>query len=77
MWPLVRELVDDVIVVSVREAQLALRTLAQRCHLIAEGAGAVAIAAALSSRCGGHHIAAIISGGNIDPAKFSQILSQN
>ena len=75
MWPLVRELIDDVIVVSVDEAQRAVRELALRQHLIAEGAGGVALAAALSPRCGGNRVAAVISGGNIDPEILSRILA--
>jgi threonine dehydratase len=75
MWPLVRELIDDVIVVTVEEAQNALRELAFRRHLIAEGAGAVALAAALSPRCGGKCVAAVISGGNIDPRILTEILA--
>lgn len=77
MWPLIKDLVDDVIVVSLDEARYALRELAFRCHLIAEGAGAVALAAALSPRCGGSHVAALVSGGNIDPAVLGQILTNN
>ncbi len=75
MWPLVRELIDDVIVVTVEEAQEALRELAFRRHLIAEGAGAVALAAALSPRCGGKRVAAVISGGNIDSRILAEILA--
>jgi threonine dehydratase len=74
MWPLVKELIDDVVVVTVAEARVAVRELALRHHLIAEGAGAVALAAALSPRCQGTHVAAVISGGNIDPARFCDIL---
>ncbi len=75
MWPLVRELIDDVIVVTVDEAQDAVRELAFRQHLIAEGAGAVAFAAARSPRCGGKRVAAVISGGNIDPKILARILT--
>lgn len=75
MWPFIKDLVDDVIVVTLDEAQSALRELAVQSHLIAEGAGAVALAAALSPRCGGTHIAAVISGGNIDPAVLVRLLA--
>jgi threonine dehydratase len=75
MWPLVRELIDEVLVVTLEEARSAIRELALRHHIIAEGAGAVALAAALSSRCSGAHVVAIISGGNIDPATLCQILN--
>jgi threonine dehydratase len=66
MWPLVREVIDDVAVVSVLETRAAVRELALNHHLIAEGAGAIALAAALSAHSIGSRVAAIISGGNID-----------
>ena len=75
MWPLLRELVDDVIVVSIAEIRSAVRALATQCHLVAEGAGAAALAAALSPKCAGRHVAAIISGGNIDAARLAGILA--
>jgi threonine dehydratase len=76
MWPLVRELIDQVIVVKIADAQSAVRDLAFRHHIVAEGAGAVALAAALSPECRGAHVAAIISGGNIDPATLCPILAK-
>jgi len=77
MWPLVSRLVDDVVVVSLSEAEAAVKTLAVKHHLVAEGAGAVAYAAAHSDRCGGKHVAAVISGGNIDPGILGAILARN
>jgi len=77
MWPLVKELIDDVIVVTLSEAKAAVRDLALRHHLIAEGAGGAALAASLSPRCQGTHVAAVISGGNIDPSKLCPILTQS
>lgn len=77
MWPLLNTLVDDVIVVPIKQAQIALRMLALDHHLIVEGAGAVAFAAALSSECGGENVAVILSGGNIDPARFCEILTRS
>jgi threonine dehydratase len=74
MWPLVQELIDQVIVVKLTDAASAVRDLALRHHIVAEGAGAVALAAALSPECQGQHVAAIISGGNIDAAKLCPIL---
>lgn len=74
MWPLLARLVDDVIVVSLAETRAAVRALALEGHLVAEGAGAAALAAALSPRCGGRNVAAVVSGGNIDPARLSEIL---
>jgi len=75
MWPLLDALVDDVIVVSHKETAKALRTLAQDAHLISEGAGAVALAAALRPEFSGLNIVSVISGGNIDMTTFSRILN--
>jgi len=76
MWPLVHELIDDSIVVSIEATKSALRDLALRHHLVAEGAGAVALAAARSPQCAGKNVVAIISGGNIDPAVLGGILTE-
>jgi threonine dehydratase len=75
MWPIVRELIDDVIVVSLQEVTTALRDLAMKHHIVAEGAGATALAAARSAQCGGARVAAVISGGNIEPARLREALS--
>jgi threonine dehydratase len=75
MWPLLRELVDGVVVVSEAEALAAFRTLALDCHLIVEAQSAIAYAAARSPRLAGRNVAAILSGGNIDPAALLANLS--
>jgi threonine dehydratase len=75
MWPLVRESVDEAVCVSFAEIAGAIRLLAARHHVITEGAGAAALAAALSGRVGGRNIVCIISGGNIDAAKLGPILN--
>ena len=71
MWERARELVDEAEAVSLSEVEEAVRLLAARAHVVAEGAGALALAAALrrNDRC-----ACIVSGGNIDPAVLAQIL---
>jgi threonine dehydratase len=74
MWPLVRETVDDALTVSFAEITAAIRLLAARHHVIAEGAGAAALAAAMSGRAGTGDIVCIISGGNIDAGKLATIL---
>jgi threonine dehydratase len=74
MWPRVRALVDDAFAVPIAEVAAAVRTLAGRAHVIAEGAGALATAAALSGRAGTGKVVCIVSGGNIDLAKLSEIL---
>ena len=74
MWPIVRELIDGALVSSVAETAAALRLLAERLHVIAEGAGALAPAAALAGRAGAGRVVAIVSGGNIDAAVVARIL---
>jgi threonine dehydratase len=74
MWPLLRELVDDVIVVSVADAEFGVRLAAQRSHLIVEGAAGVGLAAALSPSCPGNRVVAMLSGGNIDRQILCRIL---
>ncbi len=75
MWPLLRDLVDDSIVVSLDEIAQAMRLVARQTHIIAEGAGACAVAAALSGRVGAGRVVAIVSGGNIDLSTFSRLVS--
>jgi threonine dehydratase len=74
MWPLVSPLVDDAVAVPVAEAAAAVRTLAERVRVIAEGAGALAPAAALSGRAGTGKIVCVVSGGNINLDKLAEIL---
>jgi threonine dehydratase len=75
MWPLVREAVDEALCASFQEITDAIRLLAAKHHVIAEGAGAASVAAALSGRAGKGDIVCIVSGGNIDAAKLAAILS--
>jgi threonine dehydratase len=73
MWPLLSG-VDGSIVVSLDEVARAMRFAAERAHVIAEGAAACAIAAALTGRAGQGKVVAVVSGGNIDLAKFSALI---
>jgi threonine dehydratase len=75
MWPLVRPLVDGALSIGVAEVAAAVRTLAERVRVIAEGAGALAPAAALSGRPGPGKIVCIVSGGNINLSKVAEILN--
>jgi len=75
MWPLVQRLIDSDAVVSLREAAAAIRLLVERVHVVAEGAGAVPVAAALSGRVTGSVICCVVSGGNIDTAVLLDILA--
>jgi threonine dehydratase len=74
MWPIVRGLVDGSFAVPLAEIAAAVRTLAERNRVVAEGAGAIAVAAALSGRAGTGAIVCVVSGGNIDAAKLARIL---
>lgn len=75
MWELGRPLVDGSVVVSLDETAAAVRLLAERARVVAEGAGALAVAAALSGRAGGGTIVATVSGGNIDASVLREILA--
>ena len=68
-------LVDRAFAVSIADTAAAVRTLAERMRVIAEGAGALALAAALAGRAGGGKVVCIVSGGNIDPGKLAEILT--
>jgi threonine dehydratase len=74
MWPLLKTLVSDSIVVSLDEVRSAMKRTAERVHVIAEGAAGCAIAAALSGRVSGQKIVAVVSGGNIDLARFADLV---
>jgi threonine dehydratase len=74
MWPLLKAVVDDSIVVTLDEVRQAMRRTAERVHVIAEGAAACAVAAALSGRAGGGKVVAVVSGGNIDLARFASLV---
>jgi len=77
MWPLMQAWVADSIVVSLDEAAKAMRLVADRVHVIAEGAAACAVAAAISPamRERGHRrIVAVVSGGNIDLTTFARLV---
>jgi len=68
--------VDGYLVVSLEETKNAMRLLAEKARVIAEGAGALPVAAALSGKAGKEPILAIISGGNIDLQKFCELIAQ-
>jgi threonine dehydratase len=72
MWPLVTPLVDDALSIPVAEVAAAVRLLAERARVIAEGAGALALAAALSGRAGPGKVVCIVSGGNINLSTLAE-----
>ena len=75
MFERMQPLVDDYIVVSLDETKRAMRLLAERARVIAEGAGALAVAAALTGKAGHGPIVAVVSGGNIDLEKFCELVT--
>ena len=75
MWPTVRGIIDGAVTVSVAETATAVRLLAERARVVSEGAGALALAAALSGRAGeGRKVVCIVSGGNIDSDNLAACL---
>jgi threonine dehydratase len=76
MWERMKPVVDGYIVVSLDETKNAMRLMAEKARVIAEGAGALPLAAALTERAGKGPIVAIVSGGNIDLNKFCELVSQ-
>jgi threonine dehydratase len=73
MWPLLSTLSGS-IVVSLEEVGRAMREVADRVHVIAEGAAGCAVAAALGGRAGAGKVVAVVSGGNIDLATFASVV---
>src|SRR5256885_3542897 len=70
MWERAQELVDEAVAVPLADVEEAIRLLASRAHVVAEGAGALALAAALrrDDRC-----VCIVSGGNIEPDAYARV----
>jgi threonine dehydratase len=74
MWERARSLVAGAVAVPLEEAAAAVRLLATRAHIVAEGAGALPLAAALAGHGGTGRVVCIVSGGNIDPDRLAAIL---
>ncbi|MGH7620798.1 MAG: pyridoxal-phosphate dependent enzyme, partial [Gemmatimonadaceae bacterium] len=74
MWPIVERLVDGALVATLDEVGAAIKLLVERAHIVAEGAGATPVAAALGARLprngaraeGAARVVCVVSGGNID-----------
>jgi threonine dehydratase len=77
MWDLAHHLLVGSIVSTLDEVRLAMKLVAERNHVISEGAGACAVAAGLSGKCGAGKIVCVVSGGNIDLSVFAQLVSQS
>lgn len=75
MWERMTRVVDGCIVVTLEETRRAMRLMAEKARVISEGAGALPLAAALTGKAGQGPIVAIVSGGNIDLAKFAELVT--
>jgi threonine dehydratase len=75
MWERVKGLVDASSAVPLDEVAESMRLLAARTHVVAEGAGALALAAALRGDAGEGRIVCIVSGGNVDAAVLARVLA--
>ena len=74
MWPLLRAMIDEVLTVSLAQVAQTIRLLAENNRVVAEGAGAISVAAALAAQYSHSRVCAVISGGNIDSGVFAEIL---
>lgn len=75
MWERIHPLVDDYFTVTLEQTRAAIKVLAQKARVVAEGAGALPVAAALAGKAGHGPVVAIVSGGNIDLAKYCELIS--
>lgn len=75
MWPIARSLLDGSLVQTLTDVADAIRLLVERHRVIAEGAGATSVAAALAGKAGGGKVVCVVSGGNIDIEKLTKILT--
>jgi len=77
MWERLQSVVDGSIVVTLNQVRAAMRLVAEKTRVISEGAGALPVAAALTGKAGDGPVVAVISGGNIDLAKFAELVTRN
>jgi len=75
MWAMAHHLLAGSVVTTLEEVRLAMKIIAERNHIIAEGAAACAVAAGLSGKCGSGKVVCVVSGGNIDIAVFSELVT--
>ena len=75
MWQRMRPVTDGTITVTLDQTRDAMRLIAEKTRTISEGAGALALAAALTGQAGDGPIVCVVSGGNIDLAKFSELVA--
>ena len=77
MWERLQSVVDGSIVVTLNQVRAAMRLVAEKTRVISEGAGALAVAAALTGKAGDGPVVAVVSGGNIDLAKFAELVTRD
>ena len=75
MWQRMRPVTDGTITVSLDQTREAMRLIAEKTRTIAEGAGALSLAAALTGQAGDGPIVCVVSGGNIDLKKFAELVA--
>jgi threonine dehydratase len=75
MWQRMRPVTDGTITVTLEQTARAMRLIAEKSRTIAEGAGALALAAALTGQAGEGPIVCIVSGGNIDLDKYAELVA--
>lgn len=75
MWDIAHHLLAGAVVCSLEEVRRAMKIVAERNHVICEGAGALAVAAGLSGKCGSGKVVCVVSGGNIDLSVFSRLIA--
>jgi len=75
MWDIAHHVLAGAVVCTLEEVRRAMRLVAERNHVIAEGAGACAVAAGLSGKCGSGKVVCVVSGGNIDLSVFRELMS--
>ena len=75
MWQRMHPVVDGAITVTLDQTRDAMRLIAEKSRTIAEGAGALGLAAALTGQAGEGPIVCVVSGGNIDLKKFAELVT--
>lgn len=75
LWPVARELIDGAVTVSLEQVTAAMRLLFAKSKVVAEGAGAASLAAALASPDATGNVVCVISGGNVDAEAYSTVLA--
>jgi len=76
MWQRIGAVTDGTVTVTLAQTRDAMRLIAEKARTIAEGAGALSVAAALTGQAGEGPIVCIVSGGNIDLSTFTELVTR-